>query len=110
MVNKEEYERLCAEWQNTYNSRLIKDGSVNWGKYTNSKPRLLWILTEELDLPNLTEYFRQLGNKNPQYNNWQASYGIFVKTSYGILNGMMDWKAFSNIDVVDVLKKAGAIF
>lgn len=107
MVNKEAYINEWKKWKNRY-PNLIKEGPVCWGKYLESKTKILWILKEAADDENdLIRYLSNISNKDfHEYSWWQRSMGLVIKTSYGILAGGKEWDSWANDtkSLVSILK------
>jgi hypothetical protein len=83
------------------NKNEIEDGIIcpkKFGKHPNSKLRILWILKESNDPDgggwSLINF---LGNRNDpteglfQYKKWPATFGLVIKVSYGLLNGLIKY-------------------
>jgi len=106
-VNREALESLLEKVRSEYPDS-VHDGIVNYCCYENTNPRILWILKEvygeEGEAWDLRE-FLSCRKCLTSYSNWQATYGLVVKVSQGILSGFLPFedlkgKAKENIPVL----------
>jgi len=92
-------DELLLEQQSQYQS-IVLDGAVDLEQYLAARPRILWILRETNgDVQDLRQFLREQDKQPGQrfgYNRWQATYGLVVKVSYGLLNGCKPWGDWAN--------------
>ncbi len=91
-----------------------QDGAVDSKQFQKEKIKILWVLRE----PNGEGFDFKSFLKDPErYNKWKQSYGLVVKTSNALLNGLNDKKNFpypndvpqlmSRIALINVKKTGG---
>ena len=101
---------------NSPSAWLSKDGAVDSVQYSSEPLKLLWVLRE----PNGSDFDYQKFLKDPtEYNRWKSSFGLLVKSSYGILNNVINvseipsdpleiFKIMRRIAVINIKKSGGS--
>lgn len=87
--------------------RKAKDGATNETIYNNEPIKILWVLREPNgEQPDYLEYL-----KNPKvYPDWQKSFGLVVKASHAILNGICEADKIPNADsIVSITQRIAII-
>ena len=91
---------------------IIKDGIINsskFGKYPDSKLRILWIMKEvngknENESWDLRDYLRNISLKKYKvYEYWKATYGLVIKVSWGLLEGVKELKEKQDVEEISCI-------
>ena len=92
---------------------IVPDGAVDLERYLTVRPRILWILREPngpdpCDPWDLRQFLRE---ELSTYKSWQATYGLVVKVSHGLLNGCKPWGDWANRArcIADCLRRVAVI-
>jgi hypothetical protein len=90
-MNLESLALTTSEYEGRFGG-IIRDGITNPERFVKAPFKILWILKEANDPDGSGWDLREFHRNVTVYSNWRRTYSKIMDVSYGIINGITEYK------------------